>query len=593
MIKTDYDITALTTFGITTKTRYFAEYANVRELQKIVSSPEYQDNEVLHIGGGSNLLFITDFDGLILRSAIKGITQYKKNDDTIYVIAGAGETWDDLVKYCVNNKLHGLENLSGIPGQVGASAVQNVGAYGVEAKDYIFSVECYDRLTNKVVTITHEDCCFGYRDSMFKHSGRGRYFVLRVAYRLSPGIIAEHLEYGPLKALEQELDHKPTIADVRNKVIGLRDSKLPNPAVQGNAGSFFKNPVLRRSYFEAYVKPLAPDVPVYEVDDTHVKLPAGWLIEHAGLKGVHIGGAQVYEKQCLVLINKGSATGRNVRALAEHVISTVKKKYFVNLYPEVNFIDTSIHIEVLGSGTSKGVPEPGCHCEVCQSTDARDKRLRASVMVRTHGMKILIDASPDFRYQAIRSNIDDVDVALLTHQHYDHVGGIDDLRPYGIDKEVPMYALPNVCDDLRRRLDYCFREHPYPGVPNIKLYETNGEPFYFRGLKIIPIHVNHGAMPILGYRIGNFAYITDAKTVPAEEMDKLQGLKVLIVNALRYKPHFAHFDVDEALAFIEEVQPEQAYLTHICHEIGLHAEVEKKLPENVHLAYDGLKLLIP
>ncbi|MCM1318917.1 MAG: MBL fold metallo-hydrolase [Muribaculaceae bacterium] len=251
-----------------------------------------------------------------------------------------------------------------------------------------------------------------------------------------------------------------------------------------------------------------------------------------------------------------------------------------------------MHVEVLGSGTSKGVPEPACLCSVCRSEDPKDKRLRASVFVETHGLKLLIDASPDFRTQALRSRIFDIDVTLLTHQHYDHVGGLDDLRAYGIDKDVPIYALPAVKADLERRLDYCFRPHPYPGVPKLEIHEVGDEPFYFQGLKIVPIHVMHAKLPIIGFRIGNFAYITDAKTVPDSELEKLEGVKVLIVNALRYKPHFSHFNMEEALEFIKKVNPEQAYLTHICHELGKHADVEPTLPENVHLAYDGLKLLI-
>ncbi|MCM1005823.1 MAG: MBL fold metallo-hydrolase [Prevotella sp.] len=251
-----------------------------------------------------------------------------------------------------------------------------------------------------------------------------------------------------------------------------------------------------------------------------------------------------------------------------------------------------MHVEVLGSGTSKGVPEPACLCEVCSSDNPKDKRLRASVFVRTHGMKLLIDASPDFREQALRSKIMDIDATLVTHQHYDHVGGLDDLRAYGTYKDIPIYALPGVKKDIERRLDYCFRPHPYPGVPKIEIHEIGEESFYFQGLKIVPIHVMHAQLPIVGFRIGKFAYITDAKTIKDSEIEKLKGVKVLIVNALRFKPHFSHFNVEEALAFINKVKPEQAYLTHICHEMGKHADIEPTLPENVHLAYDGLKLLI-
>lgn len=592
MIKENYDITALTTFGVPAKARYFAEYSSVKELQQIMRTPEYQRSEVLHIGGGSNLLFIQDFDGIILRSCIKGRTIYKKNEETVYLIAGAGEDWPELVDYCVENGLAGLENLAGIPGQAGAGAIQNVGAYGVEAKDVIFKVECYDRLTHTIRNFTAEECKYGYRDSIFKNEAKGRYFVLRVCYRLKLSERAEHLEYGPLKALEAKLGHAATIKEVRDEVIAIRDAKLPNPKNIGSAGSFFKNPVIPEPIFTKHILSKWPDMPYYKVGEDLIKIPAGWLIEHAGLKGTSIGDAQVYEKQSLVIVNKGNAKGTSVQALAEHVVKTVKKIYGIYLEPEVNFIDTTVHVEVLGSGTSKGVPEPACLCDVCRSDDSHDKRLRASVFVQTHGLKLLIDASPDFREQALSANIFHIDAALLTHQHYDHVGGLDDLRVYGVTYDVPIYATNKVSEDIRRRLDYCFRPHPYPGVPNISLHEIDDKPFYFKGLKIIPIRVMHASLPILGYRIGNFAYITDAKRIDDAELEKLEGVSVLIINALRREPHFSHFNVEEALTFIEKVKPEKAYLTHISHELGKHEEIEKTLPDNVHLAYDGLKFVV-
>lgn len=592
LIKENFDLTEYTTFGISVRTKYFAEYSSIKELQQILRTPEYQQNEVLHIGGGSNLLFIHDFDGLILRSSIKGIKIYRKDENTAYLIAGAGEEWTSVVDYAIENNLAGLENLAGIPGQAGASAVQNIGAYGVEAKDYIFKVECYDRLSHTIRTFTNEECQFNYRDSIFKNEAKGRYFVLRVCYKLTPGHIARHLNYGSLQQLSEQASHQPTIAEVRDEILKIRNNKLPDPLKFGNAGSFFKNPVVPRSFFEDYILKQDENTPHYPINEQFVKVPAGWLIEHAGLKGINIGGAKVYDKQCLVIVNTGNATGQSVKALSEHIIKTVKRKYGVTLHPEVNFIDTDIHVEVLGSGTSKGVPEPACMCEVCRSTNEYDKRLRSSVLVRTHGLTLLIDATPDFRQQAIRSKLLDIDATLLTHQHYDHVGGIDDLRAYGVDKDIPVYASQSVVHDLKRRLDYCFNDHPYPGVPNIKIHEVGNAPFYIQGFKVIPVSVMHARLPILGYRIGNFAYITDAKSIADAEIEKIKGVKALIINALRYKPHFSHFNVDDALSFIEKVKPQHAYLTHISHELGIHTDVEKTLPENVHLAYDGLKLLI-
>lgn len=592
MIKSDYDITSLTTLGVPVKAKYFAEYSSVKELEAIMRTPKYQQNEVLHIGGGSNLLFIHDFDGLILHSKVKGLTEYRKNESTVYVIAGAGEAWQDLIDFCVERNLAGLENLTGIPGEVGASVIQNVGAYGVEAGDVIFKAECYDRLTHKIVNFTNEECRFAYRDSFFKHEGKGRYYVLRVCFRLTPSATGENLDYGPLKSLAERLGHTPSLKEVVAEINEIRNSKLPDPKVLGSAGSFFKNPIVRRRYYEAEILKHGYDVPSYDLPDEKVKIPAGWLIEHAGLKGCSIGGAAVYEKQCLIIVNRNNAIGTSVSALCRHIQLTVHRKFGIWLEPEVNFIDTSVHVEILGSGTSKGVPEPACQCDVCTSPDKHDKRLRASALIKTHGLTLLLDASPDFREQAIRAGVYDIDATLITHQHYDHVGGIDDLRPYCLNKRMPLYALKHVADDLRRRLDYCFREHKYPGVPGFEIHEVGNEPFYFSGVKIVPINVMHAQLPIIGYRIGNFAYITDAKTIPEEEFEKLEGVKVLVINALRYTPHFSHLTVEEALAVIEKIKPEQAYLTHICHDMGKHQDVSGKLPSNVKLAYDGLKFTV-
>ncbi|MCM1377618.1 MAG: MBL fold metallo-hydrolase [Prevotella sp.] len=244
-------------------------------------------------------------------------------------------------------------------------------------------------------------------------------------------------------------------------------------------------------------------------------------------------------------------------------------------------------VTVLGSGTSKGIPEAGCGCEVCRSSNSHDKRFRASVLVQTMGLNIMIDASPDFREQALRHGIRRIDAVLITHSHYDHVGGIDDLRPYCAFGDVTLYVRRDVDGDLRRRLDYCFREHLYPGVPKFEMQIIDNAPFMIRGVEITPVEVLHGKLPIFGYRIGNFGYITDCKTINEEEKDKLIGLDVLIINALRDREHFSHLTISEALALIKELTPKRAYLTHMSHHAGKHAELDARLPENVHPLYDG------
>lgn len=245
-------------------------------------------------------------------------------------------------------------------------------------------------------------------------------------------------------------------------------------------------------------------------------------------------------------------------------------------------------ITFLGTGTSTGVPEIGCQCEVCTSKDLRDWRLRTSVLVETEGKRILLDCGPDFRWQMIQSKTYQLDAVLISHEHYDHVGGLDDLRPFTRDKSVDIYAEENVAEAIRTRIPYVFREHKYPGVPKLELHDIDNTPFVAAGLPIVPVRVMHGRLPILGYRIGNMAYLTDLKSLPEEEFAKLQGLDVLILTALRKGEHPAHESLDEALALIERLRPKEAFLIHMSHRIGLHAEVEKMLPEHVHLAYDGL-----
>lgn len=587
LLQHNVDLTPFTTFGIPATARLFAEYSSLKELERIARMPAFRDNQLLHIGGASNLLFFGEFDGLVLHSRIKGIMEYKKNEDEVYVIAGAGEKWTDLVDWSVANGFTGLECMAGIPGEVGAAPVQNVGAFGVEAKDVIFSVECFDSVTRETVKFTRDECGFGYRDSRFKHDWKNRYFVLRVSFKLKKSPLAENFSYESIRRFAETLDHPATTEEVRNEVLRLRAQRLPDPAMLGSAGSFFKNPIVHKNFFADEVLRRCPDVPSYEVDYRLVKIPAGWLIDKSGMKGEAVGGAKVYPGNGLVIVNEGNATAEDVKKLARKVADAVRAKFGLRLRPEVNYIDTSIDVTVLGTGTSKGVPEIGCDCYVCRSDDPHDRRLRSSILVRTMGQELLIDASPDFREQALRNGIANVDALLLTHVHYDHVGGIDDLRPFCLQGDVPVYCRADVDADLRKRIDYCFRDKKYPGVPGFDTHIITDRPFLVNGVRVVPVSVNHGSLPIVGFRIGRFAYITDCKTMDDSELDKLRDLDVLILNALRHRDHFAHLNIDEAVELIRKLKPKRAYLTHFCHEAGTDSELRQLLPEGILPAHDG------
>lgn len=255
-----------------------------------------------------------------------------------------------------------------------------------------------------------------------------------------------------------------------------------------------------------------------------------------------------------------------------------------------------MQVYFLGTGTSQGIPVIGSHHPVCHSQDFKDKRLRVSVWVTFEDSSIVIDCGPDFRQQMLTSGCENLDAILFTHEHADHTAGLDDIRPFFFRQktDIPVYAHIRVLDNLRIRFDYIFKtEDKYPGAPGVQTFEVkNNEDFKIGKAKITPINVNHGNLPVFGYRIQDFVYLTDVKTVDETEMEKLKGVKVLVVNALREEPHQTHFNLQEALDFIHLVQPEKAYLTHISHLLGFHEEVQKRLPHNVFLAYDNLKITI-
>ena len=253
-----------------------------------------------------------------------------------------------------------------------------------------------------------------------------------------------------------------------------------------------------------------------------------------------------------------------------------------------------MEITFLGTGTSQGIPIIGSDHPVCLSEDSRDKRLRVSILVAWDNYTYVVDCGPDFRQQMLANQVSKIDGILFTHEHNDHIIGLDDVRPFYFKQgDISVYAHPRVIKALEKRFDYVFETvNKYPGTPSLKINEINDNPFTIGNLEVIPVNVWHHKLQVYAFRFGDFAYVTDAKTIEEEELEKLKGVKVLTVNALRKEPHLSHFNLEEALDFIKKVNPERAYLTHISHLLGFHEEVEKELPENVFLAYDNLKITI-
>lgn len=251
-----------------------------------------------------------------------------------------------------------------------------------------------------------------------------------------------------------------------------------------------------------------------------------------------------------------------------------------------------VSLEFFGTGTSQGVPVIGCTCLVCTSIDPRDARLRSSVMITTNDKRLVIDTGPDFRQQMLRSGQVDADAVLFTHEHMDHVSGLDDIRAINFlqRKNMPLYGSAGVEESLHRIYHYAFAKNPYPGVPIIEFHRIANEPFKVHDIPVVPIAVKHGSMPVFGFRIGELTYMTDVKHIDDEELEKIKGSKIVVLNALRIKQHHSHLNLDEALEIMAKLNPEQGYFTHISHLLGKHEEVSKLLPTNIHLAFDGLKI---
>ena len=330
------------TFGVDTTANVFVKYSSEDELLAFLEQYHKEMNQIplMHIGCGSNLLFLSDFNGVILFSKIKDITILSEDEDTVQVSVGAGITLDDFVLYAIQHGWYGLENLSLIPGQIGSSAVQNVGAYGVEAGDLINSVQTISLEEGANRNWNHDELSYAYRYSIFKDEAfRGKYAICRVVFQLKKQF-TPCLNYGGLKASLQDKQIQPeelSAMQLRDIIIDIREKKLPNPKVMGNAGSFFMNPIVSIDFFRL-IQEHYSSVPFYEVDAEHVKVPAGWLIEQCGLKGKSIGPVAVHDKQALVLVNTGGATGKDILSLCRVVQQSVLEKFGIQLHPEVNFI---------------------------------------------------------------------------------------------------------------------------------------------------------------------------------------------------------------------------------------------------------------
>jgi UDP-N-acetylmuramate dehydrogenase len=331
----DFELRPFNTFGIDAKARLFTSFSSVVQLQEILQSAQFRSNSRLVLGGGSNILLTKDFDGLVLRNEVEGVSVENEDEEHVFVKTGAGENWHRFVLFCVQNNFAGVENLSLIPGNTGASPMQNIGAYGVEIKDVFHELEAVHIPDGSLHRFTARDCAFGYRESVFKNKLKGQFIITSVVYRLNKKPVF-HTSYG---AIQQELDAmgvtELSIQAISQAVINIRSSKLPDPKEIGNAGSFFKNPMIAAEKF-ASLKQQYQGIPSFPADEGRVKVPAGWLIEQCGWKGYRNGDAGCYPKQALVLVNYGNASGIEVYQLSEEIIASVLEKFGVQLEREVN-----------------------------------------------------------------------------------------------------------------------------------------------------------------------------------------------------------------------------------------------------------------
>lgn len=332
----DFSLKPYNTFGIDVKARRFIRVKDVEDLKEVLRNS--YASELFILGGGSNMLLTKDVEKTVVHIDLHGIEIVKENEDEVFVKAMAGENWHQFVMFCIENGFGGLENLSLIPGNVGTAPIQNIGAYGVEIKDSFFECSGLHVQTLQLRKFSKEDCKFGYRDSIFKNAEKEKYIITDVTFRLTKKNHQLNTSYGSIDAwLEEQEIRDPELRDVSNAVIAIRQSKLPDPKKLGNSGSFFKNPVVPKATLEKVQKE-HPEIPFYEVNDSQVKIPAGWLIERAGLKGFREGDAGVHEKQALVLVNYGNATGEELLKLAKMIQKEVETRFGIQIEPEVNVI---------------------------------------------------------------------------------------------------------------------------------------------------------------------------------------------------------------------------------------------------------------
>ena len=335
-LQENFSLKAYNSFGIDIKAAFFGQLYSENDLQESIAAGLFK-GQFLILGGGTNMLFTGDFPGVVLRNNLKGIEKVSENDSTVLVRAAGGELWHSLVQYCVDRNWGGVENLSLIPGTVGAAPMQNIGAYGVELQDVFYSLEAMDILTGEIKVFNYNDCNFGYRNSVFKNTLKGKYFITSVTMQLNKNAQV-NISYGAIKdVLQKNGILTPGIKDVSEAVISIRKSKLPDPVVLGNAGSFFKNPEIEISKFEKLLS-VFPGMPSYPAPGGLTKIPAGWLIEQCGWKGKRIGNTGTHKDQALVLVNYGNASGHEIYTLAMEIKQSVKDKFDIDIYPEVNII---------------------------------------------------------------------------------------------------------------------------------------------------------------------------------------------------------------------------------------------------------------